>query len=379
MRCWGGRHSSGLCGSTCGAGRSSIPSRRTSSGRSRTCRGGTSTGSGANGSSRPPGWTKQWTPSRKPGTPLSSICRPALRWCFRSRSSCAMPTARRKCGTIRSRCGTSARTSRRGWGRRSGWWGWWSIHGKCTRTSTGRTTGGGSERRVVSRLLWGPRRAARTAPEQRSHGGHDSDERRGTHAEEEPRPRPRDSPLFELCDLVALDRDVTAQARVVGARVRREPFRDEHERIRVHVGHPTGRHGHLAYRDVLQGHLERHGESGNHVRASRRSGAPQHGITEAPAEEQGKENHDRTHNRLRSQGGPRRTGAVPSAIDALPSWPLLLSPQQKTRASVAIAQVCWVPALISAKRYPPVTSCGTGLHGPEAVAPTQVCVGAPPS
>ena len=35
-------------------------------------------------------------------------------------------------------------------------------------------------------------------------------------------------------------------------------------------------------------HLERHGESGNHVRASRGSGAPQRRITEAPAEEHGK-------------------------------------------------------------------------------------------
>jgi hypothetical protein len=34
---------------------------------------------------------------------------------------------------------------------------------------------------------------------------------------------------------------------------------------------------------------------------------------------------------------------------ALPSWPLLFSPQQKACWAGVMAQECWVPALISVK------------------------------
>src|SRR5438093_9960765 len=64
-----------------------------------------------------------------------------------------MPTGRRSRGIIRSRCGTSAASSRRGWGPGNRWLGWWWIRRHSTRISTARTTAGqsdGAERLVYA-------------------------------------------------------------------------------------------------------------------------------------------------------------------------------------------------------------------------------------
>src|SRR5919197_1455719 len=73
------------------------------------------------------------------------------------------------------------------------------------------------------------------------------------------------------------------------------------------------------------------------------------------------------------------TGVALAAAALPPSCPLLFNPQHKARWSVVRAQVCWLPALIAAKLYVPVTACGIGLHGPAALGPMQVFVAGPPS
>src|SRR5216684_4301651 len=103
----------------CGGGNSNTRSRPISSERSRMSRGETSTGSGASGSSRPPGSIRRWTRSRPATTRRSSICRTAKRWCCRSAWSCATPTARKKRASCRSRCGTWGADSPTGSRRRS--------------------------------------------------------------------------------------------------------------------------------------------------------------------------------------------------------------------------------------------------------------------